>query len=76
MEKPKLVYSTKSTSGQLEIRKMSANAFDTGASTHICVTGVNIFRLFRFQDNVIKLIHQMKIDHVCITTLSGITNLI
>ncbi|KAJ3356669.1 Cilia- and flagella-associated protein 57, partial [Kappamyces sp. JEL0680] len=60
-EKGKLMHASKMTSGHLELRKMSVNLFDT-ASTQICVTGVNLFRVFRFQDGFCKLIHQMKSD--------------
>ena len=63
VEKGKLVTSIKSTSGQLEIKKLSINHFAHSA-THICVTGVNLFRLFRFQEGLVKLVHQMKIDNV------------
>jgi hypothetical protein len=63
VEKGKLVTTIKSTSGHLEIKKLSTNHFDHNA-THICVTGVNLFRLFRFQEGFVKLIHQMKIDNV------------
>lgn len=40
---------------------MSSNPFDS-TTAQVCITGENLFRLFKFQDGTLKLIHQMKFD--------------
>jgi cilia- and flagella-associated protein 57 len=60
LDKAKLVSSSKSTSGRLVLHKLSCNQHDQ--TTQICVTGENLFRVFRFQDGFLKLIHQTKFD--------------
>lgn len=61
IEKGKLLLSAKTTSGTCAIRSMSSNPFER-LVTHICVSGESLFRNFRYQDGVLKLIHQVRLD--------------
>jgi WD40 repeat protein len=49
---------------------MSCNPYDQ--TTNICITGENIFRIFRFQEGFLKLIYQTKFeqDLTCHTWVS------
>jgi WD40 repeat protein len=60
LDKGKLVCSSKATSAGLALKKMSCNPHDV--VTSICVTGESLFRIFRFQDGFLKLIHQTKFE--------------
>jgi WD40 repeat protein len=60
LDKGKLVCSSKATSAGLALRKMSCNPHDV--VTSICITGESLFRIFRFQDGFLKLIHQTKFE--------------
>jgi WD40 repeat protein len=61
IEKGKLLHSAKSTSGTCAIRSMSSCPFES-LLTHICLSGENLFRNFRFQEGILKLTHQIKLD--------------
>ncbi|RKO90756.1 hypothetical protein BDK51DRAFT_37886 [Blyttiomyces helicus] len=61
-EKTKLIGSIRtSNNSNAEIHKMSCNPFDV-ANTQICVTGNNLFRIYRHVEGTFKLITNQKPD--------------
>ncbi|KAJ3119349.1 Cilia- and flagella-associated protein 57 [Nowakowskiella sp. JEL0407] len=61
-EKPKLISSIRSTNhANSEIHQISCNPFDT--NTQVCVTGLNLYKTFKFSEGAFKPLHQHKPDH-------------
>jgi hypothetical protein len=65
LDKAKFITDVKTTSNQnLEITKMTVCPFFESQQTHICVSGNSLFRVYKFNEPIVKLSHQTKIEKV------------